>query len=437
MSYSVRIEGLSSDLTGYGFVDGRKVSFPYVSLGDQIEFETLGRGKRRYHKVLNHIKNISIDSGCEYFSKCGGCKGRHIPYEEQFKLKTNHLIEYYLEKYNIQLELVSSKITENYRNRMDFAVFPLAIGLRQEGNFRKIIEIDKCNIQSKKANDELKLIKELVRQYSFNRKTLEGFLKYITLRISYQEELTLILTFINSFRDTKYEENLKSTLKEISISENIIFCYNRTQSEVSAVGEYQVIRGKEFYREKVLDTYFDVPFTGFFQPNPNGFLPIIDFIKKNIIGLKESILLDLFCGTGFFSLLFGENFQEIRGFDIVKSSVDKAREMCAEKFPSKKIDFEVLDLLTLKNIGNLDVFQSNESLLLLDPPRNGVGAPLLEQILKSKIETILYVSCNPESQMKDYEVLKEKFKIGRGLITDPFPHTPHLESVLLLEKRND
>ena len=111
----------------------------------------------------------------------------------------------------------------------------------------------------------LKIIKSIVRQYAFNRKTLEGFLKYITLRINSENELTLILTFINSFRDTILEENLSLELKKVSISENIIFCYNRTQSEVSAVGEFKVIKGKEYFREKVLETYFDVPFTAFFR----------------------------------------------------------------------------------------------------------------------------------------------------------------------------
>ncbi len=437
MPASVLIEGLSSDLSGYGFIDGRKISFPYVSRRDQVEFETIGRGKRRYNKILSHIKPTNLEAGCEYFSKCGGCKGRHISYEEQFHLKTNHIFEYYNNNFNIQLELVPSKSTENYRNRMDFAVFPEAIGLRQEGNFRKIIEIDKCNIQSEKANIELLKIKEIVRQYAFNRKTLEGFLKYITLRINSENELTLILTFINSFRDTIFEENLSSELKKVSISENIIFCYNRTQSEVSAVGEYKVIKGKEYFREKVLDTYFDVPFTAFFQPNPNGFLPIIEFINKNLMGISRKSLVDLFCGTGFFSLLFGEKFEEIIGFDIVPSSIEKAQEMTKNKFPSKKLNFEVIDLLTLKNLGSLDVFKKKDVLLLLDPPRNGIGMALAEEIKKSEIETIIYVSCNPRSQIDDWEVLKEKFKIGRGLITDPFPHTPHLESVLLLEKRND
>ena len=437
MTNSVLIEGLSSDLSGYGFIDGRKVSFSYVSPGDQIEFETFGRAKRRYNKIISHIKSTNHEAGCEYFTKCGGCKGRHIIYAEQFLLKTNHLVEHYKNNYNIQLELVPSKKTENYRNRMDFAVFPEAIGLRQEGNFRKIIEIDKCNIQSNKANEELKIIKAIVRQYAFNRKTLEGYLKYITLRINSENELTLILTFINSFCDTILEEKLSLELRKVSISENIIFCYNRTQSEVSAVGDYKVIKGKEYFREKVLETYFDVPFTAFFQPNPSGFLPIIEFINKNLKEIPAKTLVDLFCGTGFFSLLFGEKFDEIIGFDIVSSSIDKAREMSQRKFPSKKLNFEAIDLLTLKNISNLEVFKKKDVLLLLDPPRNGIGLALAEEIKKSEIENIIYVSCNPQSQIDDWEVLKEKFKIGRGLITDPFPHTPHLESVLLLEKKND
>jgi tRNA (uracil-5-)-methyltransferase len=436
MPSSVLIEGISTQLTGYGFVDGRKVDFSYSSIGDTLLFETLGRGKRKYHKVIEKKSMNLRNPGCEYFTQCGGCKARHLPYVDQFKYKAEHLYNYYLENYKIELELQPSLQTEEYRNRMDFAVFPQAIGLRQEGNFRKIVDVKECKIQSTQSNRELRAIREYLVPFAYNRKTGEGFLKYITLRFSMDGELTTILTFTSLFRETEFESKMIREFPEISYAKNIIFCYNRPQAEVSAVGEFLVVKGREFFQEKVMGKTLNVPFDSFFQPNLPGFKPILEFIQSSLQDSKNKRMLDLFCGSGFFSMLFGEFFEEIYGYDIVPSSIQKAIDRCNQEYPNKKVQFQVLDLLTLKE--NILFFEeTKDTILFLDPPRNGLGTGLAKKIGEGRFSSIFYISCNPESQRYDLEVLKENFKISRGLITDPYPHTPHLESVLLLERKND
>lgn len=437
MPSSITIEGISNNLTGYGFLEGKKYQFSYASIGDILEFETLGRGKRKYNKVLNRDSTQSHEPNCEYFTKCGGCKARHLPYPDQFKFKSSELYHYYLENFNIEIQLVPSEQTEHYRNRMDFAVFPSVIGLRQEGNFRKIVDVLECNIQSHKSNLELGAIRDILLPLAYNRKTGEGFLKYITLRKSSLGDLTVILTFTSLFKGTELEQELIVEFPKYSKSENIIFCYNRPQAEVSAVGEYRVIRGKEYFQEFVFGKNFNVPFDSFFQPNVPGFMPIVEFIQRSLQDAKTKRMIDLFCGSGFFSILFGEYFDEIYGFDIVKSSIEKAYERCKQEFPEKEIQFQILDLLSLKEDKVSHLFSLEDTTLFLDPPRSGLGDTLSKKISNGMFRKILYISCNPESQKNDLEVLKENFKISRGLITDPYPHTPHLESVLLLEKKND
>ncbi len=436
MLSSVLIEGISNQLTGYGFVDGRKVDFSYASIGDTIHFETLGRGKRKYHKVLEKKTSNHRNPGCEYFTICGGCKARHLSYEDQFKYKTEHLYKYYIENYKIELIFQPSFQTEEYRNRMDFAVFPQAIGLRQEGNFRKIVDVQECKIQSPLSNKELSSIRSYLAPFAYNRKTGEGYLKYITLRLSLEGELTTILTFTSLFRGSEWESKMIREFPLISYAKNIIFCYNRPQAEVSAVGESLVVKGKEFFQEKIMGKVMNVPFDSFFQPNVLGFKPILEFIQNSLQGSQHKRMLDLFCGSGFFSVLFGEFFEEIYGYDIVPSSIQKALDRCIQEYPNKKVHFQVLDLLATKE-STLFFEETKDTILFLDPPRNGLGVGLAKKIGEGRFSSIFYVSCNPESQRNDLEVLKENFKISRGLITDPYPHTPHLESVLLLERKND
>lgn len=438
MPYVVTIEKITEELYGLGNLSGKDYKFPYVKIGDTVEFETFGRGKRRYHKQLNLPIYDDTLTGCKYYTRCGGCRARHIPYLEQFETKAGHVAEIFKQRFQTELKLVPAKSTEKYRHRMDFAVFPHAIGLRQEGNFRKIIDIESCNLQSDKANLELQLLRDIVGELSYDRKTEKGFLKYITIRLGSGEELTSILTFIESFKGSLEERVFQEKILQKSIADNLVFCYSRARAEVSAIGDSITLRGESFFSQEVNGVHLKIPFDSFFQPNPNGFQPILSFIFSVLEGLPiKNRMLDLFCGGGFFSLVFGEHFQEIYGLDIVKSSILEARKSCESKFPTKKIKFETFDLNREfdSELGHL--FKDRSTCLFLDPPRNGLGVGLIKKILNSEISTIIYISCNPKSQIKDLEMLYEKFKISRGLITDPYPHTPHLESVILLERMYD
>ena len=145
-------------------------------------------------------------------------------------------------------------------------------------------------------------------------------------------------------------------------------------------------------------------------------------------------MIDLFCGNGFFSILFGDRFQHLIGYDWVESSIQTATENLTRIYPDKKIKFEKKDLLQFKDVFTSSNSIPKDSILILDPPRNGIGTKLTEYILESEIENILYVSCNPNSQLEDLKILSQKYQILSGLITDPYPHTPHLESVLFLKR---
>lgn len=251
MIQSIHIVGITEDLMGYGFVDGKKFKFPYVKQGDLVQFQTLGRGKRKFHRNLSPQEYGTSLTGCRYFSACGGCRARHLPYQEQFFHKTTPILSKFKESLGIELELVLPNKTESYRNRMDFAVFPGLVGLRQEGNFRKIVDIESCSLQSSKANLELDRLRDALVPFAYDRKSEQGFLKYITLRSGMDGELMTILTFIKEFKASREVQEVRELVSKISIAENIIFCYNRTRAEVSAMGEFEVIRGEDFLMQRV------------------------------------------------------------------------------------------------------------------------------------------------------------------------------------------
>ncbi|MCB1177698.1 MAG: class I SAM-dependent RNA methyltransferase, partial [Leptospiraceae bacterium] len=146
----VKIESLDHDLNGVAYFNERSYQFKYVLPGDEITFLPLGRGKRRWNKILDKSSDIT-NAKCKHFSICGGCRGQHIEYDKQFELKTKPIIDYYQNNWSLNLNKFPSEKIFHYRNRMDFAVFPGFVGLREEGNFRKIVDIERCEIQSEKA----------------------------------------------------------------------------------------------------------------------------------------------------------------------------------------------------------------------------------------------------------------------------------------------
>lgn len=435
---TVKISSYTNDLLGKGIKNGKEYFFPYVKLQDLVTFEEIGKGKKKQNKILEIYS--PLDSHfffkCQHFGSCGGCRAQQIQYNQQFELKSSEFKNYYYTRYGIQVKLIPAQNIWNYRNRMDFVVFPNKIGLHGEGNYKKIIDISHCEIQSELANLELQKIKNFLQneKIAYNRNTRSGFLKYITLRTnSENSELMLILTFIESAENHTITEEVSHFLLENSLANHIVFCYNRERSEVSAQGKCQVIKGNAFYEEKIFNKTIQVPFNSFFQPNLKGFLPILEFIQEKVQTLNKQKLMDIFCGTGFFSILFGENFSKLSGFDIVPSSVQKAKVNLTNLYPSKEIDFRVLDLY--QNKLNILEKENSDTIAIVDPPRNGLGKNMLEILEKSNIPCLIYVSCNPQVQKLDYEYLEKSYELVDLLITDPYPHTPHLESVMYLVRR--
>ncbi|MCE9500832.1 MAG: RNA methyltransferase [Leptospira sp.] len=436
------IESISSDLRGIGFIDEKEYLFRYVNIGDEVTFQERGRGKRK-HTVISEIdRKTPIIAPCKHFTECGGCAGQHISYENQFQYKTKPIAEKFETEYSKTPELVYAEKIYGQRNRMDFGVFPGPIvGLHPAGNFRRITDIENCLIQNEFANSELEIFRKLITEFpdiAQDRKKESGFLKYITLRngINTGDNLN-IFTFSEGFENSIREKEFEDAVLKNSKAENIVFCYNRRKAEVSASGKFKTIRGNHFYKEEILGKKFDIPFDSFFQPNPSGFLPILNFIKERIGSFDTDTLIDFFCGTGFFSRIFGDKFKTLHGFEFTESAVTEAVKILANEFPEKEIHFEKADLLQMKESLVSAIGDMGNASVILDPPRNGAGRKLMEFLGQSEAKEIFYVSCNPHSQLADLEFISGNFAIRDVLITDPYPHTPHLESVVWLVKRID
>lgn len=418
--------------------NGKKVDIFFVHPGDELVVEYVKRRPRqRSLKIHEIIRNHNWDLvKCNVFGKCGGCTGQHIPYETQLELKFKPIIDGFSKDLGISINPIQKSEIYAYRSRMDFSVFPgPTIGQRQRGNFRNVVPIQECSIQSEWANIALKDVRNVLNEFPeiiWDRRSEEGGLKYLTIRKAQNtKDGILIFTFTDGFEShplmEKFREKCKSSLGQPSL----LFCYNRPKSEVSAVGRPEILRGKASFTEVVLGHQFDVPFDSFFQPNPNGFLPILNFIKERIQAHPNQTLIDLFCGNGFFSLLYGEHFQHVEGYELTESSIEIASRLFTSTYPSKSHQFQVANLFL-----STDLLKKKENAtLILDPPRAGAGKLVNHWIRDFGPEFVFYVSCNPYSQKEDVRSFLSAYDYVDGILIDPYPHTPHTESVLFFRRK--
>ncbi|MGE8722080.1 class I SAM-dependent RNA methyltransferase [Leptospira terpstrae] len=435
----VIVESLDSDFSGIVTApNGKKVNIFFVYPGDELTVEYVKRRPRqRSLRIQETIRNHDWKLvKCNVFGECGGCTGQHINYTEQLELKFTPILTAFQKDLGITINPIPSEQIYEYRSRMDFSVFPgPVIGQRQRGNFRKVVPITTCSIQSSWANTALKdvqIVLNKMPEIIWDRRSEEGGLKYLTIRKAQNtNDGILIFTFTDGYESHPSMESFRKLCLDSLSQESLLFCYNRPKSEVSAFGRPEVLRGKSTFTENVLGQNFQVPFDSFFQPNPNGFLPILTFIKDRLPKSCEN-LIDLFCGNGFFSLLYGDSFQNVDGYELTESSIEIATKTFHENYPDKSHSFQIANLFMSTEL----LKHKENATLILDPPRAGAGKLVTQWIRDFGPKYVFYVSCNPYSQKEDVSVFLSQYDFVDGILIDPYPHTPHTESVLFFQRKS-
>ncbi len=370
--------------------------------------------------MRNNIKNIVSDIAkhyekvspqCKHFDVCGGCSIQDIPYNKQLEIKQKALE---VLGFNAKIEL-SPKIWY-YRNRMDYVCAFDKIGLRKRGTWKYVFNVEDCKLLSKESNEILKRIRDLSQRLSipfYDFVNHEGYLRYVVIR---EGKFTgeRMLSFVTKTRDKKI---LK--LMEHFDEESLIWIVNETKSDVS-FGDVISWRNKSYITEKLGSITYKIGPNTFFQTNPFQAQVIFKRIKDIVKGSNK--VLDLFCGIGSISLFISDSVGSVDGVEIVNESVRYAKDS-AKLNDITNVNFRIGDARSLKLEGNYDY-------VIVDPPREGLGKKLCEKL--NSFKRVIYMSCNPLSQKRDLEHLKHK--IVEEYAFDMFPHTPHIETLLVLEK---
>ncbi len=440
------------------------MTVPFALPGDLVQFRIKRRGRKTKIETvkIERAESYPTDLGlaepfCPHHGTCGGCRAQHLSYETQISLKTDPIVARMSERYAITPEILRAPAVSGHRNRMDFVVDGTTIGLRPAGDFSTYVDIAACGVQREPANRVLALVRELLAAHpetGFRRAADEddagdpcGPLKYATIRTGPSSGV-LVLTIVPELAESgtggdayaKFIEDLRARLPEAISDASIVECHVDRKNEQSCVPGGRVLMGSAGYLESLGGVEFQVPYDSFFQPNPPAFDLLLGWCREALrepIGESESPgpLLDLYCGAGVlsavFTSFFPDAFNGIRGYEFTESAVARAPENLGHF--KGAMDFRAMDL----NKPEEGILSEGESprLVIMDPPRAGISPKLAAHITTARPSPwILYISCNPDSQLRDLKELEDAYRPVSACIADCYPQTPHLEQAVLLRR---
>lgn len=385
---------------GITFVDDVITFVPNTIPGDIVDIKIVKK-KKKYNvgKVINYIKlsKDRIDYKCPYFNKCGGCVLQSISYDATINFKLNKVINLF-NKYNLDIkpEIVKNPSDYNYRNKIKLMVIDGKIGYF-ETNSHTLVEINECIIASKAINKVIPLLK------NFN--IING---NIVIRCNLNDEILIII-----------ESNDKLNIDIDVLKENIKL--------VGIVVNNKTIYGDNFLIECINDIYYKISYDSFFQINPYVASKLFNIIKGNID--KTDIILDLYCGVGTLSLNAALNANEVIGVEIVPNAVLNA-------IYNAKIN-KISNTKFILNDAQDAVGKINKKFdkIIIDPPRSGLTKKTIDTILTIMPKKIIYVSCDPNTLIRDILLLKDKYSIEKSYILDMFSYSYHVECVSVLSRK--
>ena len=402
---------------------------------------------------------------CQHFGVCGGCKWQNLPYDEQLKAKQQQVKDQLTRIGKIELPefrpILGSVKTREYRNKLDFGCANKryltkeqinnlphdesqslkdvpAIGFHITGAFDKILPIEKCWLMDDLQNQ----IRNDIRDYAiangltfFDLRQQTGFLRDVIIRNSASGEWMVIVQF--HYDETGGEKEATALLQHVADKfpqiTSLMYLDNQKCNDTIGDQEIKTFKGSDHIFELMEDLKFKVGPKSFYQTNTEQAYHLYS-VARDFAGLTgQELVYDLYTGTGTIANFVARQCRQVIGIEYVPEAIEDA-----------KINSEVNGITnTLFYAGDMKDILNDEfisrhgrpDVIITDPPRAGMHPDVVKTILRAAPQRIVYVSCNPATQARDLQDLDVAYRVEAVQPVDMFPHTPHVENVVLLSKR--
>lgn len=458
------------------------VFVPWCVPGDVVDLQV----RRKKHSFMeaevirfNKYSNVRAIPFCEHFGTCGGCKWQNLPYDAQLSMKQKQVYDQLTRIGHLHLPtpgttneegiefrtILGSVKTKEYRNKLDFGASNRryltkeeiqsgrefqrdAIGFHITGAFDKILPINCCHLMDDLQNQIRNEIFEFAVSNGisfFDLRAQTGLLRDVMVRNSNTSEWMVLVQF--HFEEEKSKEQALALLDHIANKfpqiSSLLWVDNQKCNDTIGDLEVNVYRGNDHIFETMEDLRFKVGPKSFYQTNTEQAYHLYSVVRNfafeedssNSIELApdmQPIVYDLYTGTGTIANFVARKAAKVVGIEYVPEAIEDAK-VNAEVNQIDNTSFfagDMKDILTDDFIAQ----HGRPDVIITDPPRAGMHPDVVKTILRAAPKRIVYVSCNPATQARDLEMLTTDYRIRKVQPVDMFPHTPHVENVVLLER---
>lgn len=454
------------------------VFVPFCVPGDVCDIQ-IRRKKHSFAEgeVVRFIKysNVRATPFCKHFGVCGGCKWQNLPYEEQLKFKQKQVHDQLTRIGKIELPeffdersakggfrpILGSVKTQEYRNKLDFGcankryltkeqILTLpndesqslkdvpAIGFHITGAFDKILPIEKCWLMDDLHNQIRNEVYAYATEHGlsfFDLRAQKGLLRDVIIRNSATGEWLVIFQF--HYDETGGEKEALALMQHIAdkfqIISSLMYLDNQKCNDTIGDQEILVFKGNDHIYETMEDLRFKVGPKSFYQTNTEQAYHLYS-VAREFAGLTgEELVYDLYTGTGTIANFVAKKARKVIGIEYVPEAIEDAKVNSEINNIHNTLFYagDMKDILTDDFIAE----HGRPDVIITDPPRAGMHPDVVKTILNAAPKRIVYVSCNPATQARDLQDLDAQYQVLAVQPVDMFPHTPHVENVVLLEQR--
>jgi 23S rRNA (uracil1939-C5)-methyltransferase len=456
----VEIVDVAAEGKSIAKVDGLIVFVPFAVPGDVVDIQTYRKRKGFAEgRVMRFVEYSAdrVEPVCEHFGVCGGCKWQMLPYELQLQHKHKQVLDNLTRIGKVDLPEISPILgapeTTFYRNKLEFTFSNKrwltekeigsereftqmnALGFHIPKMFDKVLDIKKCWLQTDVSNQIRNSIREFCFHHDFTFFDLReqvGLMRTLIIRTTSTGELMVIVVFAEDDEEKRemMMKHLEDTFPQIT---SLLYIINSKRNDTITDQEVITWKGNDCIYEEMEGLKFKIGPKSFYQTNSQQAYNLYKVTREFAQLSETDLVYDLYTGTGTIANFVARNVAKVVGIEYVEEAIEDARVNSAANGIENTLFFagDMKDILNQEFI----LEHGRPDVLITDPPRAGMHTDVVDAILFANPKRIVYVSCNPATQARDLNLLDVNYEVTRVQPVDMFPHTHHVENVVLLERR--
>lgn len=442
-------------------VNNKPVFVQHAAPGDVADLVVIGKKKGVKFAKIEHLHVEGADRTtprCEHYGLCGGCKWQHMNYDAQLAFKFNQVKEAFERIGQLSIKeikpILGSEYIFEYRNRLDFgfshqrylethemskvhdAASLAGVGFHVPGRFDKILDVKTCHLQADLQNEIRRFCKAKALELDmpfYNLRNHEGLMRSLLVRNSTLGEWMVVVVFAyEDERNLRLMQMLADQFQQITSLQYVI---NQKKNETLFDQDFHCFKGKDHLLEQLGELVFKIGPKSFFQTNSKQ-AEVLYKVTKDFAGLSgNEVVYDLYTGTGSIALFVSDGASKVVGVEYVAQAVEDAYAN-AKLNDISHVSFFAGDMKEVLN-DEFIALHGKPDVIITDPPRAGMHEDVVNKMLEIGAQKVVYVSCNPATQARDLKLLCTKYQITAIQPVDMFPHTHHVENVVLLTLKYD